>query len=215
MAKKPSKTSGKKPESSEHIEKIEEKERKLTPEQELFCLEYLKDFNATRAAKAAGYSEKTAAAIGWENLQKPYIQARIRDRMNEAFGDAKEDVKKIIDELKMIAFGDIKDVIEWGEVEETTTSHLTGDEVTVLRNKIKVKDAHEIGEKSRMISEVSETHSIAGTSRKVKVYDKLRAIELLGKYYKIFTDKVEHTNPDGNLKPQVFVYLPKNGRESE
>jgi phage terminase small subunit len=47
---------------------------KLTPKQELFVREFLVDLNATKAAIRAGYSEKTAAAIGWENLRKPEIQ---------------------------------------------------------------------------------------------------------------------------------------------
>ncbi|ENG5503925.1 terminase small subunit, partial [Yersinia enterocolitica] len=34
--------------------------KQLTPKQELFCREYLKDLNATQAAIRAGYSEKTA-----------------------------------------------------------------------------------------------------------------------------------------------------------
>lgn len=46
---------------------------KLTPKQELFCKEYLKDLNARQAAVRAGYSEKTATVIGAENLTKPYI----------------------------------------------------------------------------------------------------------------------------------------------
>ena len=44
---------------------------KLTSKQELFCKEYLKDLNAKQAAIRAGYSEKTAASIGQENLNKP------------------------------------------------------------------------------------------------------------------------------------------------
>jgi len=186
-------------------------ERKLTPEQELFCLEYLKDFNATRAAKAAGYSEKTAAVIGWENLQKPYIQARIRDRMNEAFGDAKEDIKRIIDELKMIAFSDISDLFDWGKREILDTDGDFVEEVEDLTFKTK----EQLGDKTRLITEIEQVKTRFGNRVKIKQADKMRAIELLGKYYKLFTDKIEHTNPDGNLKPQVFVYLPKNERESE
>lgn len=41
--------------------------------------EYLVDLNATQAAIRAGYSEKTAGKIGFENLQKPEIQAAIKD----------------------------------------------------------------------------------------------------------------------------------------
>jgi len=46
---------------------------KLTDKQKAFCHEYVIDWNAARAARAAGYSEKTATDIGCENLAKPYI----------------------------------------------------------------------------------------------------------------------------------------------
>lgn len=194
----------------EPTEKTEEKEKRLTPEQELFCLEYLKDFNATRAAKAAGYSEKTAAVIGYENLNKPYIQARIRDRMNEVFGDSKDDIKRIIDELKMIAFSDISDLFNWGKREIVDAE---GDFIEEVED-LTFKRKEELGDKTRLITEIEQVKTRFGNRVKIKQADKLRAIELLGKYYKMFTDKIEHTNPDGNLKPQVFVYLPKNDRES-
>lgn len=49
----------------------------LTAKQEKFCLEYMVDMNATQAAIRSGYSENTAAEIGWENLRKPKIQEHI------------------------------------------------------------------------------------------------------------------------------------------
>ena len=45
----------------------------LTAKQRIFCEEYVIDWNATRSAIAAGYSEKTAQVIGSENLKKPII----------------------------------------------------------------------------------------------------------------------------------------------
>ena len=56
---------------------------KLTSKQEMFCLEYMKDLNATQAAIRASYSEKTAKDIGCENLAKPNIQERIAELMKE------------------------------------------------------------------------------------------------------------------------------------
>lgn len=50
----------------------------LTPKQQLFIKEYLVDKNATRAAMSAGYSKKTAAKIGSENLHKPEIVSAIK-----------------------------------------------------------------------------------------------------------------------------------------
>ena len=52
---------------------------KLTDKQEMFCREYVIDWNATRAAIAAGYSEKTAYSIGNENLTKEYMSLRIKE----------------------------------------------------------------------------------------------------------------------------------------
>lgn len=46
----------------------------LTEKQKAFCEHYAACLNATEAAKKAGYSDKTAFAIGAENLRKPNIQ---------------------------------------------------------------------------------------------------------------------------------------------
>lgn len=54
---------------------------KLTPRQQLFVAEYLIDGNGARAARSAGYSEKTARQIATENLSKPYIQSAIAAKL--------------------------------------------------------------------------------------------------------------------------------------
>ena len=51
----------------------EELEKELTEKQKIFCREYVIDWNASRAAREAGYSENTAGEIGHENLKKPQI----------------------------------------------------------------------------------------------------------------------------------------------
>ena len=53
----------------------------MTPKQQRFVEEYLIDCNATQAAIRAGYSEKTAAVIGAENLTKPNIQEAVETAM--------------------------------------------------------------------------------------------------------------------------------------
>lgn len=55
----------------------------MTPKQQRFVEEYLVDLNATQAAIRAGYSEKTAGAIGGENLEKPEIAAAIQTEMDK------------------------------------------------------------------------------------------------------------------------------------
>lgn len=53
----------------------------LTPRQKRFVDEYLIDLNGTQAAIRAGYSQKTACAIGVENLRKPSIRKIIDAEM--------------------------------------------------------------------------------------------------------------------------------------
>ena len=56
---------------------------KFTVKQQLFIEEYLADFNASAAARRAGYSPKTAFRAGQENMQKPAIQAVIQKAIEE------------------------------------------------------------------------------------------------------------------------------------
>lgn len=56
---------------------------KMTDKQKRFCDEYLVDLNISQAAIRAGYSKKTAYAIGQENLKKPIIKEYIEKRMAE------------------------------------------------------------------------------------------------------------------------------------
>ena len=76
----------------------------LTDKQRRFCEEYVIDWNATRAAIAAGYSENTASETGYENLRKPQIAEyidQIKSRLEEAAGIS---AVKVLLELKNIAF---------------------------------------------------------------------------------------------------------------
>ena len=63
--------------------------RKLTPKQERFVEEYIVDFNATRAARVAGYSEKNVDKIGWQLLGKARVSEAIekqREKMSRKTG---------------------------------------------------------------------------------------------------------------------------------
>lgn len=72
----------------------------LTPKQQRFVDEYLIDLNATQAAIRAGYSEKTARAIGCENLTKPDIAAAIAERQVVRAEKAETDEAWILERLR-------------------------------------------------------------------------------------------------------------------
>lgn len=57
--------------------------RPLTPQQELFCAEYLVDYNGTKAAQRAGYAEKTAAAQASRLLKNVNVLSRVRALQKE------------------------------------------------------------------------------------------------------------------------------------
>lgn len=61
-----------------------DKETKLTPKQDEFVKAYLLNGgNAMQAAISAGYSEKTAGEMGYENLNKPQIKKAITEHQKK------------------------------------------------------------------------------------------------------------------------------------
>ena len=55
----------------------------LSPQKERFCLEYIQDYNATKAAIRAGYKAKNAAKQGCKLMKDPEIRARIKELQEE------------------------------------------------------------------------------------------------------------------------------------
>jgi len=62
--------------------------QELTTKQQRFIEEYVIDFNATRAAISAGYSEKTARSISSELLTKPDIRSAVKIHLDELSTDS-------------------------------------------------------------------------------------------------------------------------------
>ncbi|MGK4178825.1 terminase small subunit [Lapidilactobacillus dextrinicus] len=88
--------------------------QKLTPKQRKFADEYIKSGNATQAAISAGYSRRTAAVIGNENLIKPYIKSYIDERMQELESQKIMSAKEAIELLSSIARGEVKETVVVG-----------------------------------------------------------------------------------------------------
>jgi len=76
---------------------------KLTSKQKRFCEEYLVDFNATKAAIRAGYSKKTAQAIGAENLTKPVISDFIKKKQDEISDKTRITVENTVKFIKEVS----------------------------------------------------------------------------------------------------------------
>ena len=144
---------------------MEEQLKPLTDKQKRFCEEYVIDWNATRAAKAAGYSENTAAVQGSENLTKPNIQAYIEEIQQDLAKLAGVSALRNVLELKKVAYTNLADFKD-GWMTEVDFEKLSED----------VKAA---------LSEINyvERHTEYGTERivKFKVHDKIKAITEINK----------------------------------
>ena len=81
----------------------------MTPKQKKFCEYYIQSGNATDAARKAGYSEKTAEAIGYENLRKPEIKAYIHERMGDQDKDLVADADEVLRFYSSVMRGEVKD----------------------------------------------------------------------------------------------------------
>lgn len=142
----------------------------MTKKQKLFCEEYLIDLNATQAAIRAGYSPETAYSIGQENLKKPEIRTWIDRAMAERSRRTGVNAERVVLELAKIAFVNAGMVID--ATDATLKTDAAPEDLAAIQS-IKVKDMGDMG-----------------IEREIRMADKLKALELLGRHLGMFNDKI-------------------------
>ena len=163
---------------------------KLTAKQERFVDEYLVDLNATAAARRAGYSEKTAEVIGYENLRKPQIMAAIHERQQNLQGKLEITQEAVLQELAAIAFANGTDFVT-----------VTG------AGLLCVKATSEVP-KNKLPAIAGIKYSQLGIE--IKLHDKVRALELLGKHLGVFATGGGTAAPEEN---NIFEVIEQSTRE--
>ena len=153
----------------------------LTKKQRVFIDEYVKCWNASEAARRAGYSKKTAYSIGQENLNKPEIKLEIDDRLASIRMSSDEVLKEFTD----IARSDMGDFVDQNLCIDLADARKRG--LTKLIKKIKQKTITTIGKK-----EDSEDKEI--TDIEIELYPRDKALEILGKYHGLFKEQVDVTS---------------------
>ena len=156
---------------------------KLTEKQQRFIDEYLIDLNATQAAIRAGYSVKTAREQASQNLTKLNIQQAISEKMAERSKRTGVNQDRVVMELAKIAFVNAADVIDSDDA--TIKEGATADDTAAIQS-VKVK--------------VIPTKEGEGVEREIRLNDKLKALELLGKHLGMWNDKL-----DVNLNIPVVI----------
>lgn len=123
----------------------------MKEKQKRFCEEYLVDCNATQAAIRAGYSKKTARAIGQRLLTNVDIKKYIDERLKAIKTEKTADAQEVLEYLTAVMRGEQKE------------------QVPLL-----------VGEGCQEL-----------VQKDVSAKDRLKAAELIGKRYALFTEKVE------------------------
>ncbi|MBU8773198.1 terminase small subunit [Cytobacillus oceanisediminis] len=177
----------------------------LTDKQKMFCLYYIKYFNATKAyQKAYECSYAVANVEGYRNLVKPSIKNEIErlraERQQGVFLDGMAVLQKYID----IAFADITDFVEFGQEKRPELDHNlepmideNGDEVTYSYSYVNFKNSDEVD--GTLITEVKKGKD--GVS--VKLADKMKALEFLSKYTDLLSDFDRKRLQDEKLKAET------------
>ena len=145
----------------------------MTEKQKIFANEYLVDLNATRAYRVAYPSVKkdeTAAAAATRMLRNVKVAAYIQERMRERQKRTEITQDRVLQELAAIAFAKATDYAE------------------VEGGQVIIKDTVNLDEQ--------QVKAIAGIKEgkygiEVKLNDKEKALELLGRHLGMFKDRME------------------------
>lgn len=168
---------------------MSESQGKLTPKQQAFVNEYLVDHNATAAAIRAGYSERTANREGSRLLSKVDIQEALQIAQQQQQQRTQITADRVVRECASLGLSDIGDILDF-----------TGTEP-------RLRPACEIPESARRaISSVKVRRFVEGAvgtngpyTRTVevvefKLWDKLSALDKLGKYLGVLKEPGNNTN---------------------
>ena len=161
-------------------------ERKLTDKQAKFVEEYIKSLNATKSAIKAGYSEKRASEIGYQLLQKTTVSAAIEEAISKRTKKAGADADKTLLELSRVAYSDVRNMFD--DEGNPIPVHLLDDDTAAAISSV----------------EYDATFDKEGNAevfiKKVRLWSKVPANELIGKYFKLWTEKHEHSGGDEPIK---------------
>ncbi len=158
------------------VVKGEIKKRPLTPKQDMFVREYLIDLNATQAAIRAGYSVKNADKIGFELLGKTGVQSAIQAGMDKRAVSVGISATRVLNEIAKLAFFDPRKLLNDDgtpkrihQLDDETAAAVAGIDIVTKGN-------DDLGYADIL---------------KIKLADKSKNLELLGRHLKLFTDKIE------------------------
>jgi phage terminase small subunit len=169
------------------MRKLKKKMDEARRKERVFVDEYLKCWNGAMSARRAGYSVKSAYQIAYEILRKPHIKAEIEERMKQSAMSADE----VLARLSEHARGNIADLIEINDEGFASFDFSTDEAKGKLHLVKKIRSKRTRRVEGRGKGAVPwEDESV-----EVEMYDAQRALEMLGRYHNLFTEKDEDGKP--------------------
>ncbi len=158
----------------------------MTPKQQRFVDEYLIDLNATQAAIRAGYSKKTARAVGSENLTKPDIRAAVAEAQQARSERTKIGADWVLERLADEADADLADLYD----ENGGLKPIAEWPLVWRQGLVAGLDVDE---------EFNKDGKKLGQVTKIKLSDRIKRVELIGKHVDVqaFAERHEHTGKAG------------------
>ena len=162
---------------------------KLTAKQRRFVDEYLVDFNVTQAAIRAGYSKRSAHVTGAETLRNPKVAAEIARRQRDLQVRTEVSQDRVVRELMRVAFADMAD---YAQVQPYSVVNEDG--IEVVKQLVTFTKTSALTDDQRAaIANIKQ----GANGIEVKLWDKLKALELLGRHIGMFNDKISIGGVDG------------------
>lgn len=163
----------------------------LTPHEQRFVDEYLIDFNAKDALVRMGFTGKAPKETAHQIRHRPHVDAEIERGMQRLHNLAVVRREDVIERYRRIAFGNIQDVIV---VNEDGTQNF--DVMAIPREKADLIDAVEFSMVAAPKAKKGKKPKgqIVGTV-KVKMADRLRALDKLGQHLGLFRDDQVSVTP--------------------
>lgn len=159
----------------------------LNAKQQRFVQEYLIDLNATQAAIRAGYSQKTAGQQGFDLLKHPEICKAIDEALQSRSERTKIDADWLLKRMAEEAEADLSDLYDDNGAIKPIKDwpKIWRQGLVAGIEHVEVRDA--------------EGNATGDVIVKVKLSDRVRRLELIGKHVKVnaFQEIVQHKGLDG------------------
>lgn len=191
----------------------------LTRNQQIFCDEYLIDLNATRAYKVAYKNvtkDETAAAASSRLLRNVKVKNYIEGKMKEREKRTEITQDKVLKELAKIGFANAVDYAK--VVEKEYEENIIDGDGNIIDTAIKTYKAVEIEETDNI--DADKQAAIAGIKQgkngiEVKLNDKVKALELIGRHLGMFTEKIDMTVGKSEKLSDIIDQLGGEGLDEE